>query len=175
VRNKRVYLQPNYPFGWIEDPSGINRLIGLYWLSTLFYPDATQEDLRASACEFYDKFYRIKLTNARLEAMVRAAGVPPPDVLHPAGEPLVGLGAAPPLAGLPTGTPGVAKETTASPSGPFASTQSATCTLPSTPSPYTSQTMTGGAASPPDTSPPAAAPGVPVPGRRGRPGALAPQ
>jgi ABC-type Fe3+-hydroxamate transport system substrate-binding protein len=29
VRNHRVYLEPRYPFGWIEDPSSINRLIGL--------------------------------------------------------------------------------------------------------------------------------------------------
>ena len=29
VRNKRVYLEPSSPFGWIEGPSGINRLIGL--------------------------------------------------------------------------------------------------------------------------------------------------
>jgi iron complex transport system substrate-binding protein len=27
---------------------GVNRLIGLYWLSGLFYPDTTQEDLRAA-------------------------------------------------------------------------------------------------------------------------------
>ena len=57
---------PSNPFGWLEDPSGINRLIGLYWLSSLFYPDATQEDLRATVCDFYDKFYRTKLTNRAL-------------------------------------------------------------------------------------------------------------
>jgi len=159
VRNKRVYLEPSYPFGWIEGPSGVNRLIGLYWLSTLFYPDATQEDLRASACEFYDKFYKMKLTNARLEAMVRAAGIPPPEVLHAVGEPLVGLGAA-----LPTPlSPGAAGEAAAA----TASAQAATCTLPSAPSPY----LTGAT----EAVPPATAPGVLSPGRRGRSGGLAPQ
>src|SRR5712691_3542636 len=113
VRNKRVYLEPNYPFGWIEHPSGVNRLIGLYWLSILFYPDATQEDLRATTCDFYDKFYELKLTNAQLEAMVRPAGAPPPEALRPVHESLVGLalvelGAAF-SSRLPPGTPGAPK------------------------------------------------------------------
>jgi iron complex transport system substrate-binding protein len=33
---KRVYLEPGAPFGWIDDPPGLNRVIGLYWLSSLF-------------------------------------------------------------------------------------------------------------------------------------------
>jgi iron complex transport system substrate-binding protein len=169
VRNKHVYLQPTYPFGWIDDPSGVNRLIGLYWLSTLFYPDATQEDLRASACDFYDKFYAIKLTSAQLEAMVRPAGAPPPEVLHPV-EPLVGLGAALPVP-LPPGAPGA----TPGPGGAPANTAAANCALPSTPTPYLPPAMTGGDASPSETAPSAIAPGVPPPGRRGRPVPLAPQ
>jgi iron complex transport system substrate-binding protein len=35
VRNKHFYLEPATPFGWIDDPPGVNRLIGLYWLSVL--------------------------------------------------------------------------------------------------------------------------------------------
>jgi iron complex transport system substrate-binding protein len=73
VASKRVYLAPADPFGWIDDPAGVNRIIGLYWLTGLFYPDQYQEDLRANAREFYDKFYGIKLTDRQLEALVRAA------------------------------------------------------------------------------------------------------
>jgi iron complex transport system substrate-binding protein len=73
VASKRVYLAPADPFGWIDDPAGVNRIIGLYWLTGLFYPDQYQEDLRANAREFYDKFYRIKLTDQQLEALVRPA------------------------------------------------------------------------------------------------------
>ena len=73
VASKRVYLAPADPFGWIDDPPGINRIIGLYWLTALFYPDQYQEDLRTNAREFYDKFYRIKLTDRQLEALVRPA------------------------------------------------------------------------------------------------------
>ncbi len=73
VASKRVYLAPADPFGWIDDPPGVNRIIGLYWLTALFYPDQYQEDLRTNAREFYDKFYGIKLTDRQLEALVRPA------------------------------------------------------------------------------------------------------
>lgn len=132
VRNKKVYLEPSMPFGWIEDPSGVNRLIGLYWLSSLFYPDATQEDLRSTACDFYDKFYRIRLTNAQLEAMVRPAGAPPPDTLRNLGEPLVGLGAAP-QSSLPSGTPGGIS--TPVPTAPNLNQPTAPCAVPGASSP----------------------------------------
>ena len=46
VRSKKVYLAPADPFGWIDDPPGVNRAIGMYWLSSLFYPDLYQQDLR---------------------------------------------------------------------------------------------------------------------------------
>jgi iron complex transport system substrate-binding protein len=104
VRNKRVYLAPSSPFGWIDDPAGVNRLIGLYWLSGLFYPDTTQEDLRAATCDFYDKFYGIKLTNGQIEAMVGPAGAPPADAPRGVGEPLLGLGSGA-LSPLPGETP----------------------------------------------------------------------
>ncbi len=155
VRNRHVYLEPGNPFGWIEDPSGVNRLIGLYWLSSLFYPDATQEDLRTTVCDFYDKFYRIKLTNARLEAMVRPAGAPPLEAPTPVGEPLVGLGAAPPSSLSPSAF--------GAPSAMAENTPAATCAVPTAPTPLPL----------PEAAPPAApqgAPlGVPPPGRRGRP------
>jgi iron complex transport system substrate-binding protein len=73
VASKRVYLVPADPFGWIDGPAGVNRIIGLYWLTGLFYPDQYQEDLRTNVREFYDKFYRIKVTDRQLEALVRPA------------------------------------------------------------------------------------------------------
>jgi iron complex transport system substrate-binding protein len=73
VANKRVYLEPSDPFGWIDDPAGVNRIIGLPWLSSLCYPAVYQEDLHTSVRAFYDTFYRVKLTDAQLEAIVRPA------------------------------------------------------------------------------------------------------
>jgi iron complex transport system substrate-binding protein len=140
VREHHVYLEPTNPFGWIEDPSGVNRLIGLYWLSSLFYADATQEDLRSTACDFYNRFYRIKLTNAQLEAMVIPAGAAPGQAQRSLPEPLVGLGAAPPssLATPSIPTPGSATPSAPTPGAPGAppipglpnSAPTAGCNLP---------------------------------------------
>jgi iron complex transport system substrate-binding protein len=108
VIDRRVYLAPSDPFGWIDDPPGVNRLIGLYWLTSIFYPDTSQEDLRTNVKEFYDKFYGLKLTDAQIEALVNRAEAKPGETKRAAGEPLVGVGAAPPApaplppaAGLP--------------------------------------------------------------------------
>lgn len=95
VRNKRVYLEPVTPFGWIDDPPGINRLIGLYWLSVLLYPNANQNDVRSLAQDFYSKFYDITLTDQQIEAIAKTAGIPASDTPHLADLPLGGTGLAP--------------------------------------------------------------------------------
>jgi iron complex transport system substrate-binding protein len=107
VAKKRVYLAPADPFGWIDDPAGVNRIIGLPWLTALFYPDVYQEDLRANVRQFYDKFYGVKLTDRQLEALVRRAEAQPGETRRPIDVPL--LGAEPvPLPGpsyIPQGRP----------------------------------------------------------------------
>jgi len=170
VRNKRVYLEPTYPFGWIEDPSGVNRLIGMYWLAGLLYPEDAQEELRSAtwrgvACEFYEKFYRIRLTNARLESILQPAGAPPLETGRNPMEAPVGLGGMPSSA-LPAGTPGAPGMTAAL---PVSNTSKNTCSLPTGPSPKTIPGVTGLPETPIDTQPTRAAPGVPPPGHRGQP------
>jgi iron complex transport system substrate-binding protein len=95
VRRGHVYLEPTRPFGWIEDPSGVNRVIGLHWLSVLLYPGSSEEDLRTTVCDFYDKFYRIKLTNGAIESLVRPAGIAPVALSRPVGETGLDLGTTP--------------------------------------------------------------------------------
>jgi iron complex transport system substrate-binding protein len=116
VASKHVYLTPADPFGWIDDPPGVNRVIGLYWLAAIFYPDQYQEDLRTNAREFYDKFYRIKLTDRQLEALVRPAEARAGETRR-IGVPLLGAEPvpfpnaapnAPPPSGRPPGRGGLA-------------------------------------------------------------------
>jgi len=101
VAKKRVYLAPADPFGWIDDPAGVNRIIGLPWLTALFYPDVYQEDLRASVREFYDKFYSVKLTDGQLETLVRSAEARPGETRRAIDVPLLGAEPVP----LPSGPP----------------------------------------------------------------------
>ena len=99
--SKRVYLAPAEPFGWIDDPAGVNRIIGLPWLTALFYPDVYQEDLRSSVRDFYDNFYRIKLTDRQLEALLRPAEARAGETSRALGVPLLGAEPVP----LPGGPP----------------------------------------------------------------------
>jgi hypothetical protein len=44
VRDGRVHLSPKMPFGWVDFPPSVNRLIGLWWLAKVLYPDKFSED-----------------------------------------------------------------------------------------------------------------------------------
>ena len=107
VSRKRVYLAPAEPFGWIDDPAGVNRIIGLPLLSALFYPEVYQTDLRATVRDFYDKFYRIKLSDRQLEALVRPAGAPTGETGQMLGVPILGAEPVPLPGGGPPNTPGL--------------------------------------------------------------------
>jgi iron complex transport system substrate-binding protein len=73
VREGRVYLSPMAPFGWIDRPPSLNRIIGLKWLAGLFYPDHFRQDLRAVTKEFYELFYHVDLTGAELDRLLASA------------------------------------------------------------------------------------------------------
>jgi iron complex transport system substrate-binding protein len=77
VQKKRVYLSPRLPFGWIDDPPSLNRLLGLAWLGHVFYPADDPGDLRAETREFYDTFYQVDLSDAQLDQLLTGtAGAP---------------------------------------------------------------------------------------------------
>ncbi|MBO0738905.1 MAG: ABC transporter substrate-binding protein [Alphaproteobacteria bacterium] len=90
VTNKRLYLAPSDPFGWLDGPPGVNRLIGLSWLTGLFYPDQSQEDLRADVRQFYEQFYGVKLTDRQLEGLVRTAEAQAGESRRSTNVPLLG-------------------------------------------------------------------------------------
>jgi iron complex transport system substrate-binding protein len=73
VRAGRVYLSPTAPFGWIDRPPSLNRIIGLKWLAGLFYPDHFRQDPRALTKEFYSLFYHVDLTEAELDRLLESA------------------------------------------------------------------------------------------------------
>jgi iron complex transport system substrate-binding protein len=69
VAQGRVYLAPAFPFGWIDEPPSVNRLLGLVWAGHTLYPAVYPEDLRAEARDFYRRFYRIELDDEQFEAL----------------------------------------------------------------------------------------------------------
>ena len=60
----RIYLAPNVPFGWIDFPPSINRVIGLRWLARVLYPQVFPEDLRPVVRDFYTRCYHQAPTDA---------------------------------------------------------------------------------------------------------------
>lgn len=73
VKGRRVYLSPTLPFGWFDFPPGPNRVIGLFWLARMLYPDVFKDDLRDRVAEFYRLFYHQEPTPAQLDALLPAA------------------------------------------------------------------------------------------------------
>jgi iron complex transport system substrate-binding protein len=74
VKARRVHLSPRLPFGWVDFPPSVNRLIGLWWLAKILYPDLFPEDLRALTRDFYDKFYHVRVTDPQLDRVLAGSG-----------------------------------------------------------------------------------------------------
>jgi iron complex transport system substrate-binding protein len=70
VRERRVYLSPKLPFGWVDFPPSANRLIGLWWLAKILYPDRFPEDLRSLSRDFYRRFYHVTLGEAQIDRVL---------------------------------------------------------------------------------------------------------
>jgi iron complex transport system substrate-binding protein len=67
VRSGRVHLSPKMPFGWVDFPPSVNRLIGLWWLARILYPEQFPEDLPALTRDFYTRFYHVTPTDAQID------------------------------------------------------------------------------------------------------------
>ena len=70
VKAGRVFLSPTAPFGWIDRPPSVNRVIGLKWLAGLFYPDRWAGDLRSETAAFYKLWYHVDLGEAELDRLL---------------------------------------------------------------------------------------------------------
>jgi iron complex transport system substrate-binding protein len=73
VVDKRVFLAPRLPFGWIDAPPSINRVIGLRWIAGLLYPDRFPEDIHQVAREFIKLFYQTDVSDAQLDRILAGA------------------------------------------------------------------------------------------------------
>jgi iron complex transport system substrate-binding protein len=74
VRAGRVHLSPKLPFGWVDFPPAVNRLIGLWWLAKILYPEQFPEDLRALTRDFYRRFYHVSLSDTQIDSVLAGRG-----------------------------------------------------------------------------------------------------
>lgn len=72
VRTGRIVLSPALPFGWIDAPPSVNRLLGLVWLPVLFgvQPADTMEE---RVTELYGMLFGRKPDQAQLAPLLRDA------------------------------------------------------------------------------------------------------
>ncbi len=73
VKAGRVHLSPTLPFGWVDFPPSVNRLIGLRWLAKLLYPAQFPEPLRPAVADFYRRFYHRAPSGAQLDRLLAGA------------------------------------------------------------------------------------------------------
>ncbi len=76
VRNRRVFLPPAVPFGWVDFPPSVNRLLGLRWLGRVLHPARFPEPLGPIVSAFFERHYHRAPTAAQLDAFVRTAEPP---------------------------------------------------------------------------------------------------
>lgn len=74
VRTGRVHLSPRLPFGWVDFPPSVNRLIGLWWLAEVLYPQQFSADLKPITRDFYQHFYHLAPTETQIDAVLAGQG-----------------------------------------------------------------------------------------------------
>lgn len=80
VVEKRVYLAPTAPFGWIDRPPSLNRLIGLAWLANIFHGPRFPFDIVNDTRMFYKLFYGVDVNDADLGTLIAWADGKPPGM-----------------------------------------------------------------------------------------------
>lgn len=70
VRDGRVHLSPKLPFGWVDFPPSVNRLMGLPWLARILYPNLFPEGIREPTRRFYRRFYHVDLSDAQIDRVL---------------------------------------------------------------------------------------------------------
>ena len=69
VKNGNVYKVPNIPHGFVTGPPCTNRIVGLFWLTSVLYPERGV-DIVAKTIEFYSLFYHYELTQEQAKAIL---------------------------------------------------------------------------------------------------------
>lgn len=62
VQEGNYYEIPALPYSWMANPPSVNRVLGLYWLGNLLYPDLYDYDMVEKAQEFYQLFWHYDLS-----------------------------------------------------------------------------------------------------------------
>ena len=70
VRNGSFYEIPDTPYNWMSGPPSVNRVLGIWWLGNLLYPELYDYDIVAVAQEYYELFLHYDLSTEEAEALL---------------------------------------------------------------------------------------------------------
>lgn len=73
VREGRFHLVPSLPFGWLDGPPGVNRLVGLPWLGSRLHGAARGSDELERVRAFHRAFYGFAPERAAFERLLAGA------------------------------------------------------------------------------------------------------
>lgn len=71
VREGRLILAPGEPFGWLDIPPGMNRLLGVHWITQALAPGATPATTRQAVQNVFELFYHHPPSSRLLDAAAR--------------------------------------------------------------------------------------------------------
>ncbi|QDQ88591.1 iron ABC transporter substrate-binding protein [Alcaligenaceae bacterium SJ-26] len=76
VQTGRIYLAPTMPFGWLDHPPGINRLLGILWCTHVFHPEVLPlARYEAAVAEYFELFYGYRLAPGELATLDHRAAL----------------------------------------------------------------------------------------------------
>lgn len=70
VQNGRYYEIPGLPYDWMSSPPSVNRVLGIWWLGNLLYPELYDYDMVQVAREYYGLFWHYDLTEEEARQML---------------------------------------------------------------------------------------------------------
>ena len=70
VKTGSYYEIPGLPYSWMASPPSVNRVLGIWWLGNLLYPEYYDYDMIEVAQEYYSLFWNYELTDTEAEAML---------------------------------------------------------------------------------------------------------
>ena len=70
VQDGRVYTMPNAPFAWCDRPPGVNRFLGIQWVSNMLYPERYDVDMVNEVKEFYSQLYWVDVTDEQAKSLL---------------------------------------------------------------------------------------------------------
>lgn len=71
IKDDKIVIAPSEPYGVLDSPPSVNRILGIIWLGQTLYPEQYDVDLKEAFTEFYKLFYSADITD---EQMTRLLG-----------------------------------------------------------------------------------------------------